>query len=311
MEATSEKLPLEAYDGVIMKPSGSSRLRRTLIAAFIAGALVLLVGGIGGFYLWQDTDKEAIAADYSRNINIKMIDDSFELNSESNPEGFTTAAGDGNILEAHDFKAGITAMRFPAGEKCYIRSQSRSKPSEEKLFTFGVKETEIMTVKSDVDSVVWIVSEEPLKDSRFLSPEILRFCGNLPVYWQRPAMPRALRKRRSVRRQRRQNDGRLNQRQSRGRNTTSAENHQRGSEFNSENPYHRNQEAEETMTFDSMLDHRGICCAECRRSYTHCERVCEPLGGYEPWPYNYHGCRPVCRVIMPCRWWVARIMGLV
>lgn len=300
MEATSEKLPLEAYDGVIMKPSGSSRLRRTLIAAFIAGALLLLVGGIAGFYLWQNTDKEVITADYSGNINIKMIEDSFELNSESNPERFTTAAGDGNILEAHDFKAGITAMRFPAGEKCYIRSQSRSKLSEETI-----------TVKSDVDSVVWMVSEEPLKDNSFLSPEILRFCGNLPVYWQHPANPRALRKRRSVRRLRRQNEGRLNQRQSRGRNTTSTENQPRGSEFNPENPYHRNQEAEETMTFDPMLDHLGICCAECQRSYTHCERVCEPLGGYWPWPYNYRGCRPVCRVIMPCRWWAARIMGLV
>ncbi|KAG7282900.1 hypothetical protein CRUP_018400 [Coryphaenoides rupestris] len=60
-----------------------------------------------------------------------------------------------------------------------------------------------------------------------------------------------------------------------------------------------------------MLDHLGICCSECRRSYTHCQRVCEPLRGYWPWPYNYAGCRVACRVIMPCRWWVARILGVV
>lgn len=65
------------------------------------------------------------------------------------------------------------------------------------------------------------------------------------------------------------------------------------------------------MNIDPMLDHQGVCCTECRRSYTHCQRICEPLGGYEPWPYHYHGCRPVCRVIMPCNWWVARILGLV
>uniref|UniRef100_A0AAY4DJN1 Leukocyte cell-derived chemotaxin 1 n=1 Tax=Denticeps clupeoides TaxID=299321 RepID=A0AAY4DJN1_9TELE len=39
--------------------------------------------------------------------------------------------------------------------------------------------------------------------------------------------------------------------------------------------------------------------------------ICEPLGGYWPWPYNYRGCRSACRIILPCRWWVARIMGIV
>lgn len=65
------------------------------------------------------------------------------------------------------------------------------------------------------------------------------------------------------------------------------------------------------MTFDPMLDHQGICCSECRRSYTHCQRICEPLQGYWPWPYNFRGCQVACRVILPCRWWVARILGVV
>lgn len=65
------------------------------------------------------------------------------------------------------------------------------------------------------------------------------------------------------------------------------------------------------MTFDPMLDHLGVCCIECRRSYTQCQRICEPLLGYYPWPYNYQGCRTACRIIMPCSWWVARIMGVV
>lgn len=68
---------------------------------------------------------------------------------------------------------------------------------------------------------------------------------------------------------------------------------------------------EGAMTFDTMLDHQGICCSECQRSYTHCQRICEPLNGYWPWPYNYRGCQVACRVIMPCRWWVARILGIV
>ncbi|CAL8343612.1 unnamed protein product [Merluccius merluccius] len=74
----------------------------------------------------------------------------------------------------------------------------------------------------------------------------------------------------------------------------------------------RGLEGEEgTMTFDPMLDHQGVCCTECRRSYTQCQRICEPLGGYEPWPYHYRGCRVACRAIMPCRWWMARILGIV
>ncbi|XP_056436286.1 leukocyte cell-derived chemotaxin 1-like [Gadus chalcogrammus] len=88
-----------------------------------------------------------------------------------------------------------------------------------------------------------------------------------------------------------------------------------GSAYNPENPYHRKPETaggeREAMTFDPMLDHLGICCSECRRSYTHCQRVCEPLRGYWPWPYNYAGCRVACRVILPCRWWVARMLGRV
>uniref|UniRef100_A0A7N6ALY4 Leukocyte cell-derived chemotaxin 1 n=1 Tax=Anabas testudineus TaxID=64144 RepID=A0A7N6ALY4_ANATE len=68
---------------------------------------------------------------------------------------------------------------------------------------------------------------------------------------------------------------------------------------------------EGAVTFDTMLDHQGICCSECQRSYTHCQRICEPLRGYWPWPYNFRGCQVACRVIMPCRWWVARILGVV
>ncbi|MEQ2158580.1 hypothetical protein GOODEAATRI_013690 [Goodea atripinnis] len=66
-----------------------------------------------------------------------------------------------------------------------------------------------------------------------------------------------------------------------------------------------------TMDIDPILDHQGVCCNECSRSYTYCQRICEPLGGYYPWPYHYRGCRVACRVIMPCKWWVARILGLV
>ncbi|XP_048050846.1 leukocyte cell-derived chemotaxin 1 isoform X1 [Megalobrama amblycephala] len=290
MEETSEKAPVEAYGSVSLKPRGFMRLRRTAVVAFIAGAVLLLFGGIGAFYLWKVTEKEAISAHYSRNIDIKMIEEDSD-------------AGEGKIVEVQDFKAGITAVKFPGKEKCYIKSQVRTELSEEE---------DTVAVKSEVASLVWIASEEPLKDNSFLSPEILRFCGDLPIYWHHPANARALRKRRSVTRVRRQSTGGSNRQQARRRNSTSSVREEERPEYNPENPYHQNQEGSEGhMVFDPMLDHRGICCTECHRSYTHCERVCEPHLGYWPWPYNYHGCRQVCRVIMPCRWWAARMLGLV
>ncbi|XP_077073190.1 leukocyte cell-derived chemotaxin 1 isoform X3 [Siphateles boraxobius] len=287
MEDTAETAPVEVYSAVSLKPAGFLRLRRTVVFVFIAGAVLLLFGGVGAFYLWKVTEKQAISAHYSRNIDIKMTED---------------YAGDAKTVEVRDFKAGITAVKFPGKEKCYIKSQARSEPSEQD--GDGV-------AGSDVASLVWIASDEPLKDSSFLSPEILRFCGDLPIYWHHPANSRALRKRRSVTRVRRQNTGGINRQQTRRRNSTSSVRENERPEYNPENPYHNQEGSEGHMVFDPMLDHRGICCTECHRSHTHCQRVCEPHGGYWPWPYNYHGCRPVCRVIMPCRWWAARVMGLV
>ncbi|XP_056320844.1 leukocyte cell-derived chemotaxin 1 isoform X1 [Danio aesculapii] len=287
MEETAEKTPVEAYS--TLKPKGLMKMKKTALVAFIAGAALLLFGGVGAFYLWKVTEKEAISAHLGRNIDIKIEDDS--------------DSAEGKIVEVQDFKAGITAVKFPGKEKCFIKSQARTELSEVEA-----------GVKAEVASLVWITSEEPLKDSSFLSPEILRFCADLPIYWHHPANSRALRKRRSVTRMRRQTSAGINRQPARRRNSTASARDERptGPEYNPENPYHQqNQGSEGTMVFDPMLDHRGICCTECHRSYTHCERVCEPLGGYWPWPYNYHGCRPVCRLIMPCRWWAARVMGLV
>uniref|UniRef100_A0A3Q3XP50 Leukocyte cell-derived chemotaxin 1 n=1 Tax=Mola mola TaxID=94237 RepID=A0A3Q3XP50_MOLML len=63
------------------------------------------------------------------------------------------------------------------------------------------------------------------------------------------------------------------------------------------------------VTFDTMLDQRGICCSECQRSYTHSQRIREPLRGYRPWPYDCRRCQVSCRMIMPCRWWVGGLVN--
>ncbi|XP_035266933.1 leukocyte cell-derived chemotaxin 1-like [Anguilla anguilla] len=361
MAGTSEKIPIAmagpedveqsmppAYTAVTVKPSNSGRLLKIGAVVLIAGAALLLFGAVGAFYFWKVNDKNVYNVHYSMSINGKVEEGSMEIDARNNLERFRTGSGDEEAVEVHDFHIGITGIRFSGGEKCYIKTQPKAHlPEVETLnkesMVFDL-EDEIMPVKFDEESLIWVAGDQPLKDSSFLSAKILDLCRDLPIFWLRPAYPKdGRRKRRDILRAKRQSQPRSYDMQtfeeaaeerntiSRGLDTTAKrateeddndngdddddeeeEEEEEDRTYNPENPYHRNAEGEEgTMVFDPMLDHQGICCTECRRSHTHCQRICEPLGGYWPWPYDYRGCRVACRVIMPCRWWVARILGIV
>lgn len=193
---------------------------------------------------------------------------------------------------------------------------------------FYLQEDEIMPVRFDKNSLIWVAADEPIKHNSFLSPKILELCRDLPIFWLRPTYPKD-NQRREIKRNKRQSESNFDEEdleaasevnprshtvqltqeldhQSNESRPMGQETHQT---LNPDNPY--NQLEGEGMAFDPMLDHLGVCCIECRRSYTQCQRICEPLMGYQPWPYNYQGCRTACRIIMPCSWWVARIMGVV
>ncbi|RXM98069.1 Leukocyte cell-derived chemotaxin 1 [Acipenser ruthenus] len=265
---------------------------------------------------------------YSMSINGKVEEGSLEIDAGNNLETFKTGSGSEEAVEVHDFHIGITGIRFAGGEKCYIKAQAKAHiPDVESLnkesVSFGL-EDEIMPVKFDEESLIWVAADQPVKDSSFLSTKIMDLCSDLPIFWLRPTYPKdGQRKKREVPRARRQSDdydekefetdaeeGKAES-ETEGDNVTSKPAEEKP-DFNPENPYHQMLEGEGgTMTFDPMLDHQGICCAECRRSYTHCQRICEPLGGYWPWPYDHRGCRVACRVIMPCSWWVGRILGVL
>uniref|UniRef100_A0A663ME11 Leukocyte cell-derived chemotaxin 1 n=1 Tax=Athene cunicularia TaxID=194338 RepID=A0A663ME11_ATHCN len=209
---------------------------------------------------------------YTMSINGKVQDGSMEIDAGNNLETFKTGSGSEEAVEVHDFQIGITGIRFAEGEKCYIKAQPKAHVPE-------VDEDEIMPVRFDENSLIWVAADEPIKHSSFLSPKILELCGDLPIFWLRPTYPKVSKLFRSC--------------------------------FHQVHQLPLGQLEGEGMAFDPMLDHLGVCCIECRRSYTQCQRICEPLMGYYPWPYNYQGCRTACRIIMPCSWWVARIMGVV
>uniref|UniRef100_A0A1A8LZM9 Leukocyte cell-derived chemotaxin 1 n=3 Tax=Nothobranchius TaxID=28779 RepID=A0A1A8LZM9_9TELE len=318
MAESSEKVPIAsagpedlqhfmppAYSSVAAKASTSSRLLKAGVAVLVAGALLLLLGAAGAFYFWNNNEKHVYNVHYSMSINGKVEEGSVEIDSTNNMERFSTGSGADEALEVHDFEIGMTGIRFSGGEKCYVKPQVKARlPDVDTLnkdsMTFDL-EDEVMPAKFE-DDLIWVAASDPLPDSNFLGNKIKNLCGDLPIFWLRPTYSSSgQRKRRAAPRQSRQAAG-------------GEEDYEDvEAEFNPQNPYQsRGLEGEQgTMDIDPMLDHQGVCCNECRRSYTHCQRICEPLGGYYPWPYHYRGCRVACRVIMPCKWWVARIMGLV
>ncbi|NWS56006.1 CNMD protein, partial [Chunga burmeisteri] len=268
---------------------------------------------------------------YTMSINGKVQDGSMEIDAGNNLETFKTGSGNEEAVEVHDFQIGITGIRFAEGEKCYIKAQPKAHVPEVDAMTkaslSSELEDEIMPVRFDENSLIWVAADEPIKHNSFLSPKILELCGDLPIFWLRPTYPKDNQRKEMKRNKRQSNfdteDLEAATEEVNTRSPTTQLTEELGHQFNEtrpmgqetdqtlnpDNPY--NQLEGEGMAFDPMLDHLGVCCIECRRSYTQCQRICEPLLGYYPWPYNYQGCRTACRIIMPCSWWVARIMGVV
>ncbi|XP_028249095.1 leukocyte cell-derived chemotaxin 1 [Parambassis ranga] len=315
----------------------SARVRHLLrfgAAALIVGAVIMFCVSMAALYLWKISDKNVCNVRYSMNINGEVRQGSMEIDSDNNLERFKTGSGAEEAVEIHDFQIGITGIRFFGGDKCYIKSQIKANlphmgAHNKETLMFDLTD-ELMPVRFDEELLIWVAAEQPLTDTGFLSKKILDLCGELPIYQLQPVYSRdGERKKRDVQQAKRQFNMEQSEAAAEERDPVSHTEHDTsrgaeeeeeeaaqsatGSAYNPENPYHRSGGAREegAMTFDTMLDHQGICCSECQRSYTHCQRVCEPLRGYWPWPYNYRGCQVACRVIMPCRWWVARIFGLV
>ncbi|KAK2495044.1 hypothetical protein MC885_019949 [Smutsia gigantea] len=297
-----------AYATVTVKPSSPARLLKVGAVVLISGALLLLFGAIGAFYFWKGSDNHIYNVHYTMSINGKLQDGSMEIDAGNNLETFKMGSGAEEAIEVNDFQ-----------NKCYIKAQVKARIPEVGAMTeqsiSSELEGKVMLVKSEESSLIWVAVGQPVEDSSFLSAKVLELCGDLPIFWLKPTFPKEIqRERRELVRKivtttRRPHSGPQGNPGPGRLNNETRPSVQDSNPFNPDNPYH--QQEGESMTFDPRLDHEGICCIECRRSYTHCQKICEPLGGYYPWPYNYQGCRSACRVVMPCSWWVARILGMV
>ncbi|XP_043560426.1 tenomodulin [Chiloscyllium plagiosum] len=275
----------------------------TLLALVV---ILLLLGSFGAHYYWEQRESKVYDIFYRININGTVKESLMKVDAVNSFETFTTGNGSEESVEIHDFKSGLTGIWFAGGEKCYIKRQNKmilpnTAPikNDEELISL---QDEMMPVKFD-ETVVWVAAEHPIKDQRFLlNSKVLEVCGNLPIYWLRPSYLK--------------DPGFYDfgepEKVEEDEFTTHSEtepNRKRPSRSVDDDDL--NDYTEHGLYIDPWYDQNGFCCALCRRGHQYCQRVCEPLGGYMPYPYHYRGCRVICRIIMPCNWWVARILGRV
>ncbi|KAF0039880.1 hypothetical protein F2P81_008115 [Scophthalmus maximus] len=155
----------------------------------------------------------------------------------------------------------------------------------------NVDEAKAMDIKVE-ESHVWVLEEEPIVNPAFLlNSKIWEICQNLPIHWIHPSP--------------------LSDDEVENVDTPDAE--ATGQRFARDVLDHPavSDYRDVGIELDNRLDDNGYCCQHCRRGYRYCRRYFEPLGGFNQWPYYYQGGRVICQVVMPCNWWIARMLGRV
>ncbi|XP_035983330.1 tenomodulin [Fundulus heteroclitus] len=298
MEASSQSTSQQ----VLWKDVEAGKQKKTRFHSYHWVALVLaavfLVLAVCVFslrYLWGPSLRKVYDHEYKAVVDGVETNSVMEIDPVDLTEIFRMGNGSKEVVEVHDFKNGITGIRFAEHQRCYIRTQMKKLPTVAEVEAEGtemlVDESEAMETKVE-DPRVWIPAEEPIVNPDFLlDSRIWEICQQLPIHWIHPSP---------------MTDG-----EDQDVDTPDAE--VAGQRFTRDVqdhvPVHDYREV--GMELDSRLDDRGYCCQYCRRGYPYCRRYYEPLGGFNPWPYYYQGGRVICQIVMPCNWWIARMLGRV
>ncbi|XP_059378326.1 tenomodulin-like isoform X2 [Carassius carassius] len=146
-----------------------------------------------------------------------------------------------------------------------------------------------------VDSQIWIPAEDPISNKTFLlNSKIWEICQDLPIHWIHPSPLR---------------DEFHDVEDVKETPELEARGPRQARDVMDQVPVNDYREA--GMELDNSLDEQGYCCQYCRRGYRYCRRYYEPLGGFWPYPYYYQGGRVICQIVMPCNWWIARMLGQI
>ncbi|MBN3283114.1 TNMD protein, partial [Polyodon spathula] len=165
---------------------------------------------------------------------------------------------------------------------------------------------EDITATEFEDSQVWVPAEEPIENRAFLlDSKIFEVCETLPIHWIHPS-PLKDAEFHDIEDVELSNDDEAREYSAL---LAKPNGNRKARDIADHLPV--NDYSENEVELDSRLDERGICCQYCRRGYRFCQRYFEPLHGYMPYPYYYQGGRVICRIVMPCNWWIARMLGRV
>ncbi|KAJ8348875.1 hypothetical protein SKAU_G00274640, partial [Synaphobranchus kaupii] len=274
-----------------------NRYRGYQVGAVVLGlillSLTLCVFNMKQF--WSDKPGRVYDLRYKVVLDGAETESVMEIDPAHRIEIIRMGNGSEEVLEIHDFKNGMTGIRFAKQQRCYIKRQTKELPEQ------APTEPEDTDMLEDDGPVVlaeelqeWVPSAEPIANRAFLlDSKISEICQHLPIHWIHPSLLKDV-------------------------EFPDAENTEEVSMVRGQRQVrdvldHQpvNDYREVGLELDNRLDERGYCCQYCRRGYRYCRRYYEPLGGYWPYPYYYQGGRVICQVLMPCNWWIARMLGRV
>ncbi|MEE6496392.1 hypothetical protein FKM82_002340 [Ascaphus truei] len=250
------------------------------LSALMTTSLILLLFAVKHF--WHRAPEKIYDVEYKFFGNGEKTTVLMEIDPVNRIETFRTENGTDEVVEIHDFKHG--------GE---------------------------ITTTIYEQSMLWVPGEKPIEDKEFLkNSKIFDVCKNVSVHWIYPRFLPAPEfqdfedgeddvsiSANKVVWPQEQRDEKMDVRVMSG--------NKRQARDLTEEDLPVNDYREVGLEFNPMWDHRGFCCHHCRRGQRYCQRVCEPLLGFYPYPYCYESGRVICRIIMPCNWWVARMLGRV
>ncbi|KAA0709504.1 Tenomodulin [Triplophysa tibetana] len=250
-------------------------------------------------YIWRASPTKVYDHQYKAVLDEKETESMMEIHPAQLFETFKMGNGTDEVLEVHDFKNGMMGIRFAKHQRCYIRAQTKEIP---KLADVGTMTIDVEVDEESegdmqvVDSQIWIPAEEPISNRTFLlNSKIWEICQELPIHWIHPSPLRDV-------------------------EFHDVEDVEETPELEVRGPRQTrdvmdqlpvNDYREIGLELDNSLDEQGYCCQYCRRGYRYCRRYYEPLGGFSPYPYFYQGGRVICQIVMPCNWWIARMLGRV
>uniref|UniRef100_A0A674ADK6 Tenomodulin n=1 Tax=Salmo trutta TaxID=8032 RepID=A0A674ADK6_SALTR len=262
---------------------------KTMYRSYQRGALILglvfLVLTLGIFslrHLWSPSLGKVYDQHYKAVLDGMETDSIMEIDPTHRIEIFRMGNGSNEVLEVHDFKHGITGIRFAKHQRCYIKTQTRELPKplrKTARFIYSRRQTIFLR----------ITSNRRKKRSFCCDPVHQQLFCVLPPFGADAEFHEV------------EDDEDIPDAEVGG--------HRVARDILDQVPV--NDYRDIGVELDNRLDDHGYCCQHCRRGYRYCQRYYEPLGGFNPYPYYYQGGRVICQIIMPCNWWIARMLGRI